>query len=185
MASLKTKGFLRSYQSYTPPPDVEDKFVKCLETVFGDDSLESLKKKSLTDKETKLKALNALNHQFSHKVHNSRIHLMKTVDDLLTYYKVVITKFQIASTKFNIPQAPVVTSTPYKQLHEDMLEGSLPDNLVVQLDAIRFTGEGDHPLNTVTAFPRRNTIVTNIKHLEELGVAPKKKHSKYQEEDYN
>ena len=66
-----------------------------------------------------------------------------------------------------------------------MLEGSLPDNLVVQLDAIRFTGEGDHPLNTVTAFPRRNTIVTNIKHLEELGVAPKKKHSKYQEEDYN
>ena len=98
MASLKTKGFLRSYQSYTPPPDVEDKFVKCLETVFGDDSLENLKKKSLTDKETKLKALNALNHQFSHKVHNSRIHLMKTVDDLLTYYKVVITKFQIAST---------------------------------------------------------------------------------------
>ena len=77
-----------------------------------------------------------------------------------------------------------MTSTPYEQLHDQMLEGSLPDNLVIQLDAIRFTGEGDHPLNTVTAFPRRNTVLTNIETVDKLVVA-KKKPSPYQEEDYN
>ena len=73
-------------------------------------------------------------------------------------------------------------STPYEQLHDDMVDGNLPDNLVVQLNPVTFTGEGDHHLDQVTAFPRRNTVYTSIKARDTI---VKSKPSKYQEEEYN
>ena len=74
--------------------------------------------------------------------------------------------------------------TPYDQLHDDSQSGLLPENLVVQKNPVRFTGTGDHPLNTVSAFPRSNTVIHSV--------ASRKKYEPYkapydyhQEEDYN
>ena len=64
-----------------------------------------------------------------------------------------------------------------------MIEGNLPDNLVVQLDAVRFTGEGGHPMNEVTAFPRRDTVLLGMKAKDKFVV--KNKPSRFQETDYN
>ena len=64
------------------------------------------------------------------------------------------------------------------------MDGKLPANLVIQADAVRFTGEGDHPLNTVTAFPRRNTVISSIYSRDNKHV-PVSKPSRHQEEDYN
>ena len=98
----------------------------------------------------------------------------------------------VFNDNFLFPQSPISCSTPYQQLHEDMAEGKLPDNLVVQLDAVRFTGEGGHPLNEVTAFPRRPTVPTGMSAVKEFMKNRNKKAqptvstpSRYQEEDYN
>ena len=90
MASLKTKGFLRAYKSYTPPADVDEKFTSCISSVLGEtiNEVSSIENRKIEDRELKLKILNALNQQFSHRVHNSRIYLMKTFGDLYTYYTV-------------------------------------------------------------------------------------------------
>ena len=65
-----------------------------------------------------------------------------------------------------------------------MMDGKLPDNLVIQLDALRFTGEGDHPPNTVSAFPRTNTVISSI-YSKDSKYVPVSKPSRHQEEDYN
>ena len=92
MASLKTKGFLRAYKSYTPPSDVEKKFVDCISSVLGENisNVTSIEQREIGDKDVKLKILNALSQEFSHRVHNSRIYLMKTFGDLHTYYTVIL-----------------------------------------------------------------------------------------------
>ena len=90
MASLKTKGFLRAYKSYTPPADVERQFTACISSVLGENisDVSSIENRKIKDREQKLKVLNALSQQFCHRVHNSRIHLMKTFGDLYTYFTV-------------------------------------------------------------------------------------------------
>merc|ERR1712198_574363 len=154
LQSMKTKGFLRSYKSYNPPADLDSKFLRCVSEILEQklSDISSVQNMEITSLDLKLKLINGLHKEFSHKIYN--------------YYK-----------------HPVSTSTPYQQLHDDMLDGNLPDNLVVQLDAIRFTGEGDHPMDKVTAFPRRNTIYTSINARDQI--VAKKKPSPYQEEDYN
>ena len=167
MQSLKTKGFLRSYRSYSPPRDLTPRFLSCVYSALGKEVDEtSLDKVQLTDKSTKLKVLVALSKEFSHTVHNSRLHLMTSLAPVYHFY-----------------QSPISNLTPYDQLHEDSQDGLLPDNLVIQLDPVRFTGKGDSPMDQVTAWPRRDTVVTSI-NTKEKYKGNKKEFSKYQEEDY-
>ena len=167
MQSLKTKGFLRSYRSYHPPRSLTPRFLSCVSTVLGmkvDEA--SLDKVQLTDKNTKFKVLVSLSTEFSHSVHNSRLHLMTSLAPVYQFY-----------------QSPISSLTPYDQLHQDSQDGLLPDNLVIQLDAVRFTGKGDSPMDKVSPWPRRDTVVTSIKSRDKYK-GNKKDYSKYQEEDY-
>merc|ERR1712045_527223 len=90
MESIKHKGFLRAYQSYEPPSDVEEKFFTSVRKIIPNSSneQESMKSTPLDDLDTKLKVLNSLSTEFSHHVPNSLLHQMKTVADLLVFYKV-------------------------------------------------------------------------------------------------
>ena len=92
MQSIRHKGFLRAYQNYEPPSNVEEKFFssvgKILENISNDQ--ESMKSTPLDDLDLKLQVLNALSSEFSHKVPNSLLHEMKTVADLLVFYQVTI-----------------------------------------------------------------------------------------------
>ena len=184
MESIKHKGFLRSYQSYDPPADVEERFYSSVAKILKESVNEkgSMNRIELVDLETKLQILNSLCSEFSHRIPNSLLHQMKTVADLLMFYKVTI-KFSNDCFLFCPMQSPISTLTPYEQLHEEMIDGRLPENLVIQLDAVRFTGEGDHHLNTVSAFPRRNTVISSI--YKRDNVVHQSKHSRHQEEEYN
>ena len=149
MASLKTKGFLRSYKAYQPPADLERRFVSVCSEALGipvtKDSLDSVQLDNL-DKKTEL--LKALHIEFDHLVHSSRLHEMKTLGRLFLFYS-----------------SEVCNLNPYEQLHRDKEADLLPSNLVIQKEAFRFTGQGDHPLDQVgqptpkiflwcTCFPR-------------------------------
>ena len=90
MQSLKSKGFLRAYKNYEPPADLETKFLSCVSDSLQKNitDLTSVQNMEISSPELKLKLINSLNREFSHKVHNSRLHQMKTIGDLLVYYKV-------------------------------------------------------------------------------------------------
>ena len=81
-------------------------------------------------------------------------------------------------------QSPISSITPYDKLHEDSQTGLLPDNLVVQKNPVRFTGSGDHPLNTVSPFPRSRTVL-HSKASKEKYQPHKPQYDFYQEDDYN
>ena len=165
MQSLKAKGFLRPYASYNPPHDLQPRFLSLVTSVMGINVVETnMKEIMLSDKDIKFKVLNALSNEFSHSVPNSMLHQMTSISTVYTFY-----------------QSPISSITPYDQLHQDSQDGLLPDNLVIQLNHVRFTGKGEHPLDTVTAWPRRDTVVTsrNSKYEER-----KAKYSKSQQEDY-
>ena len=82
------------------------------------------------DKKTEL--LKALHLEFDHLVHSSRLHEMKTLGRLFLFYS-----------------SEVCNLNPYEQLHRDKEADLLPSNLVIQKEAFRFTGQGDHPLDQV------------------------------------
>ena len=168
MDSLKTKGFLRPYRAYSPPTDLVPRFLSSVSASVGSTvEKSSLKSVSLEDKSVKLRVMTALEKEFNHSVPNSMLHQMTNLHVLLKFYK-----------------SPISSNTPYEQLYLDSQDGSLPPNLVIQRDAIRFTGKGDHEMDRVTAWPRRNTYIHSIKNNKKIE-GFKSAYSKYQEEDYN
>jgi len=146
MASLKTKGFMRFYKSYSPPDDLQHIFTKTCSSVLGKDiNMNDLQNINLDSAEIKFKVLNALSLEFDHNVHNSRLRDMCNLQDVFQFYS-----------------TPIDMKTPYDRLHEASETGQLPPNLQIQKDAVRFTGKGEHPMDQVTAYPRSSTIVTGL-----------------------
>merc|ERR1712013_335762 len=75
MQSLKTKGFLRPYASYSPPHDLAPRFLSLVTSVMGINVVETnMKEIMLSDKDIKFKVLKALRNEFSHSVPNSMLH---------------------------------------------------------------------------------------------------------------
>ena len=133
MESLKTKGFLRSYKAYQPPADLAPRFMSICSEVLGVPVVkESLDSFTLDSLDKKAELLKALHMEFDHMVHSSRLHEMKTLGRLFLFYS-----------------SEVCSLNPYEQLHRDKEADLLPSNLVIEKDPIRFTGQGDHPLDQV------------------------------------
>jgi len=167
MQSLKSKGFLRAYKPYTPPADVTARLVAACSRVLARPlTLTTLGEVGLGSAATKALVLAALHREFGHLVHSSRLHEMTDLERVLYYYT-----------------SEVCTMTPYEQLHRDQEANLLPPNLVVRLDPIRFTGEGDHHLDKVTAWPRSDTLVTGLKAREKYANR-RSKATVWEEEDY-
>ena len=99
MESLKTKGFLRAYRSYTPPSDLKSRFLSCVSKVVETEvTLDNIDSIEISDSNQKFTLLKALNTEFDHRVHNSRLHMMKNLGDLYLFYKVIIVLLSINST---------------------------------------------------------------------------------------
>ena len=89
MESLKTKGFLRAYKSYTPPANLNTKFLSCVSTALEREvTVDNMDTIEISDSKQKLKLLKSLSSEFDHKVHNSRLHMMRTLGDVYLFYKV-------------------------------------------------------------------------------------------------
>ena len=98
MESLKTKGFLRAYRSYTPPSDLRTRFLSCVSEVLGTEvTLDNIDSIEISDSKQKFTLLKALNTEFDHRVHNSRLHMMKNLGDLYLFYKVTTVLFLISN----------------------------------------------------------------------------------------
>ena len=89
MESLKTKGFLRAYRNYTPPSDLNTRFLSCVSKVLETEvTLDNIDSIEISDSQQKFTLLKALNIEFDHRVHNSRLHMMNNLGDLYLFYKV-------------------------------------------------------------------------------------------------
>ena len=92
LSSLKTKGFMRSYASYTPPSNLEEIFLEAASSVLGRQlDVNTLDQEVLDNLDVKFKVLSALSQALSHSVYNSRLSDMKTLADAYTFYQVNIT----------------------------------------------------------------------------------------------
>ncbi len=85
--------------------------------------------------------LSALEREFGHRVPNSLLHTMTSVDHVLLFYS-----------------TPVDVSTPYEKLHEDAERGRTPPNLHVQRFTKRYSPDDPHPYFSITAFPTIDKI---------------------------
>jgi len=146
MASLKSKGFLRKYQSYDPPADVQTIYLKICSSVLGKDvTASNLATHKLQDPDVKFELMNSLGKELNHYVHNSRLRDMDDLDKLFTFYT-----------------TPIDMKNPYTRLFDEGEAGNLPPNLIIQKNPHRFTGKGEHRLDQVTAYPRSPTIISGL-----------------------
>jgi len=144
--SLAARSYLRPLKSYCPPNDLESQFKAVLQNCL-------IQSSSITSGHIKFKLLNACSKKFNHTVPNSRLHEIKTVDDVLDFYKL-----------------PVDGRVPLDKFSSV----ALPPNLYIQHEYHRFHPETDTLFSGVSAFPKQSTIVTGLKYKKKyLGYSSK------------
>ncbi|XP_044252335.1 39S ribosomal protein L50, mitochondrial [Tribolium madens] len=137
--SLAAKGFLRPYDPYTPPNDVNTKldtiFEKVLGATEGDTNILNLAQK--------FDLCMACAKEFDRAIPNSVLHSIQTLNDVRNFY-----------------QTPVDNVTPL----DKMRNMDLPENLHVQYEYHRFHPETDKLFKGQTAYNRESTLVTGLKY---------------------
>lgn len=131
--SLSKRGFTRPYKPYSPPDNIRNIVLQTAKDIgIHSESAE-------ISGQTKAELLNEISFRTNgHAVPNSMLHLMTTVDRIAEFYS-----------------TPVEMRTTYERLHHDQVSGKLPPNIHIQLEPRVFTGEGDHEMERITAFPGR------------------------------
>lgn len=97
----------------------------------------------ITDFQKRFELFCACEDKFQHKIPNSLLHNIETVDDVAAFY-----------------QTSVDTITPL----ENLRNLDLPKNLHVQYEYHRFHPDTDTKFGGVTAFPGSSTLVTGLKY---------------------
>lgn len=141
--SLKTRGFQRPYKPYEPPPYIDSLVIDTVNKFINIPENSDLTQILLDDPAVKCSILKSLSEETAHLVPNSFLHTIKSVDNLLHFYR-----------------SPVQTTTPYDKLEAQQRSGKLPPNLHVQLDPVRFDPKGEGYINRITAYPGSRTIIS-------------------------
>ncbi|TMS34201.1 hypothetical protein L596_001838 [Steinernema carpocapsae] len=124
MDSIRARGLLKYRYNYSPPTDV-DVMVKAIAKNYDSAGNDLAKKSDI---------LRKLGAEFNHYVPNSALHKMKTVNDLLEFYR-----------------QEVKNITRYQEMARDQ---SLPSNLNIREQPSRFHPNDVHSSHKgVTAFP--------------------------------
>ncbi|XP_071446898.1 large ribosomal subunit protein mL50 [Hetaerina americana] len=138
--ALASKGFLRSLKPYNPPDNAEQLMLSIGKKFFGS----NLGKNSrINNSQEKFDILAECHRAFKHSVPNSLLHTIVTFGDIAEFY-----------------QSPVTTTTPL----DEMKVMTLPPNLHIQHDYVRFHPDTDVMFGGVSAFPKSSTIVTGLKY---------------------
>uniref|UniRef100_A0A1B0DDT5 Large ribosomal subunit protein mL50 n=1 Tax=Phlebotomus papatasi TaxID=29031 RepID=A0A1B0DDT5_PHLPP len=136
--SLASRGFLRSNQPYTPPPNVASQIQEMSsEAGYGSPSAIF---PTLNDK---FSFLEECRKKFNYSVPNSLLHELSTVQDVIEFY-----------------ESPVNTTLPMDTIKTE----DLPENLHIQSEYVRFHPEEDTMFGGVSAFPKSSTLVTGVKY---------------------
>lgn len=166
MKSLATRGFQRSWRPFTPPANVEEIFVSSCQKAFGEDKWEMIRQdfsKIKVQGVDKVKLLSILAEDFGgHRVPNSLLHTMTTLDKVFTFYSTEVTDH-----------------SPYDLLESGVRQGILPQNLHVQLEPYRFDpNTATCAIGKTSAYPRESTILVTPEARKRF-TAIKAKHSPY------
>jgi len=141
--SLKTRGFLRAWKEYNPPPDVSQQIIRICTDLLNLKETRDIKDVALTDRSLRFKILSKCINQLDHDIPNSQLHKINTIGHLVSYFN-----------------EPVKTTTSMEELKHST---DLPPNLHIQHEYIRFHPETDTMFGGLSAFPGRSTIVTGLK----------------------
>ena len=157
MESLNVRGFRRPYLPYNPPKDMERRFFEACSRVLPQDTLpnntdlSTIKLDEQLGGRVKAELLNAIAHELGgHFIPNSMLHEMVSLDKVLHFYSVQITK-----------------ESSYDRLEAMSKKGELPPNLYIQLEPVRFDPEVaeeagvEQDVARISAYPRSSTIVVN------------------------
>ena len=157
MESLSSKGFRRPYAPYTPPEEMERRFFEACSRVLppemfpNDTDLSTIQLDKHLGGTVKAELLNSIAKELDgHYIPNSMLHEMVSLDKVLHFYSVEISK-----------------ESSYDKLEQMSKKGELPPNLFIQKEHVRFdpvaaeeAGE-EQDVARITAFPRSSTIVVN------------------------
>ncbi|KAI5697338.1 hypothetical protein M8J75_008870 [Diaphorina citri] len=135
--SVKERGFLRPQKGYIPPSDIEARLNDVFEKVAGTTE----KSMSLQDPSVKFNLLDSCHEEFNHKVPNSLLHKINSLDDVYNYY---------------------LTSVDVRTPLEALKTRDLPPNLHILYDYHRFADDSSK-FDGVTAYPQNNNVVTGLK----------------------
>ncbi|KAF2365076.1 Ribosomal protein L50 mitochondria [Trinorchestia longiramus] len=134
--SLAARGYLRAQKGYDPPVDAVARVQQACMDASGTTTPD------FSDPATKFAVLNQCSKVFNHRVLNSYVHSITTVDHLIAIYL-----------------TPVDTRVPLDRMRDI----DLPKNLHVIYDYVRFHPDTDTKFGGITAFPGTNNIVTGLK----------------------
>uniref|UniRef100_T1IJV2 Large ribosomal subunit protein mL50 n=1 Tax=Strigamia maritima TaxID=126957 RepID=T1IJV2_STRMM len=144
LQSLATRGFLRSTKPYTPPNDVSEKILNIARLTIEHKDDNQLINFALTDPDTRFHFLSSCVTELHHDIPNSQLHEMTSVSAVIDYY-----------------QLPVSTVNSYDKMCDT--PESLPPNLHMQKEPIRFHPETDTMFGGISAFPEHSVIVSGLK----------------------
>ena len=161
LASYKTKQHvtrLVTCRPYTPPTNIEQTISRIAndilenfqQTTRSEDNWQSI---SLDNPLNKYNLLTRCMKECSHTMSNMSLNDIKTLEDVYQYF-----------------------STPVKDtnvLEEIQQSPELPQNVHIQLDAVRFTPETSSFFNGLDAFPQRSTKVIDLQYKKKYASYPK------------
>ena len=163
LQSLKLRGFQRPFRPYQPPPKMEEKFIETCQHTLGENFGQDFSKIKLEGTQ-KLSVLSNLSKIFGgHRVPNSLIHTMTTLDKVFTFYS-----------------TPIDMLSPYDRLELGVRYELLPQNLHIQTEPIRFDPDtSTNDIGRISAFPRMSTILVSPEAQKKWPNPYKAKHSPY------
>ncbi|XP_064650470.1 uncharacterized protein LOC135501981 isoform X2 [Lineus longissimus] len=139
--SLSSKSSVKTSRSYVPPSDLKDRMAAITAEICGKEL--NWAEASIEQPILKFKVLSRFIQDFKHNIPSSQMSSMKTVGDALDYFRTEVHDSTAVQDLAKLPQ--------------------LPKNLHIQQNPHRFDPETDTFFGGVTAFPKRDTIVTGLK----------------------
>lgn len=150
MDSIRARGFMKYRYNYEPPSDLEIRIKNLFEKHVDQGSRVSgsdFKEFDLTKNDrVKFQFLDSLGKYFRHTIPNPELHRMKTVEDVIEFYR-----------------RPVSNLTVYAKMARDNKQ-TLPRNLHVIEHPLRFHPDDKHAYHGgITAFPGRGGQVFGLR----------------------
>jgi hypothetical protein len=172
LASYKTKKYLTrlvTCRPYTPPSNIEAIIYR-----IANETIDNFKQETrsdgnwksiyLTNPLNKYNLLTRCMKECSHTISNMTLNDIKTLEDVYQYFSTPVQDTNVLET---IQQSP-----------------DLPQNVHIQLDAVRFTPETSSFFNDQDAFPKRSTKVIDLWYKKKYASYPKNEEDPFKDNIY-
>ncbi|CAF1432147.1 unnamed protein product [Adineta steineri] len=172
LASYKTKKYLTrlvTCRPYTPPSNIEEIIYRLANETIDNFKQEiqsdgHWKSVYLTNPLNKYNLLTRCMKECSHTISNMTLNDIKTLEDVYQYFSTPVNDTNILE---NLKQS-----------------SDLPQNVHIELDAVRFTPETSTFFNELDAFPNRSTKVLDLWYKKKYASYPKNEEDPFKDNIY-